>query len=62
MTVKKLKEILNKYNDNAKVYVGCQGYTNFDDPIDEYTICIEEDVTHNVFITDGCGYARLERS
>ena len=58
MTVKELKNILDMIDENAKVYVNCQGYTNLTDPDDEYMITVADVETEKgdvyVFIGDGC--------
>ena len=58
MTVKELIAKLNRIEDkNALVFVGCQGYTNFNDPDDEYTVRIY--TTNNkrdVLISDNAYY------
>ena len=52
MTVKELKQILEKENENARIYVGCEGYTNYD----EYGICVYRmNYNQNILIADCCG-------
>lgn len=52
MTVKELKEMLNKCDDNAIVFVGCEGYTNLDNG--------ETDLMKNekgdIIVADSCYY------
>ena len=53
MTVKELKEILLKCNDDSEIVIGCQGY------LTEYNAYDEIRVKENgnaVYITDNCFY------
>lgn len=57
MTVKELMAELNRYDPNAKVYVACEGYTNYDADTSDY---YESDETHlevhegRLYIADSC--------
>lgn len=52
MTVKELMELLAKCDENALVFVGCEGYTNLEDG--------ETDIMTNergdILIVDSCYY------
>lgn len=56
MKVKDLRIMLSMMDGDATVYVGCQGYTNRDDPKDEYSIEVEEKGEYEnkyIIISDG---------
>ena len=56
MTVKELALILKQYKDqDAKIHIGCQGYTTMNDPDDEYGISVVK-CKGNVLIRDNNGY------
>lgn len=57
MTVKTLKQLIDDLPDDMEVFVGCQGYTNYDfknrkrhEDSDTFTIVHEG----KLFITDSC--------
>lgn len=52
MTVKELKEMLNKCNDCANVFVGCEGYTN----TEEGETKIIKNNNGDIVIVDDCYY------
>ena len=57
MTVQELINKLNKIeNKNAVIYTGCQGYTNYDDPKDEYKINVYKTKDKGILICDQCYY------
>ncbi len=62
MTVKDLKSSLERFDDEDIVYVGCQGYSNFEDPDDEYVINIRKLDTKEsaILIADASYYNELE--
>lgn len=57
MTVKELIAELNRFDPDAKVFVACEGYTNFDPERNDY---YESDETHleekngRLYIADSC--------
>ena len=57
MTVKELIEKLNQIKDkDATVYVGCEGYTTFNDPAEYQELRIHKTKNKGVLIHDCCYY------
>ncbi len=57
MKVKELKAVLDRFDENAIVYVGCQGYSNFEVPADEYVINVRKlNTGENAILVADSGY------
>ena len=62
MKVKDLKKSLERFDDDAIIYVGCEGYSNYENPKDEYVINIRKIVSESenaILIADSCYYDDL---
>ena len=60
LTVSELIEYLSNYDPEAKVYVGCEGYTTADSPEEEQELRVVADDNGNVHITDYCWYDLID--
>ena len=52
LTIKELKAVIQDMDDDANIYVGCQGYTNYGECQDNETKAFVHD--GNLFVTDSC--------
>lgn len=59
MTVKELKKVLEKFDDDTEICVGCQGYTNRCESYDMFIYEETDEQENLILITDACNYSPI---